>query len=191
MNATAVSTSSLQENSIRTPSFSERKRLRNLIALEPVQIPHRIQLEISALAESNKKFNDCLRDYQYIKWFKKYGYGNIPWNELKPCTILDHPSQKWGFLPCDHFFCANCCPETDNYEFICSVENCGKKFSKQVVHFIDMQRSVTSSTLFKIVVPEDLNFKKNWFHLFYLVVVNTSRIYLLGKLLVSKSGEIH
>lgn len=139
-NEPVAATSSTSNQRYQKTSVST---LRRLSVMEPMQISPRIQLEMSDLELSNQKFKDCLRDLQYLKGLQIYGYSsNSSIVELNPETCpVDHATQKWGFLPCGHFFCANCCSATDNYQFSCSI--CNEKFSKEVIRFIDMHRSVT------------------------------------------------
>lgn len=148
MTTTTAASSSPTSSQQDQRRYSSVSKLRRLSVLEPDQISLRIQLEISALELSNQKFNACLCDLKYLKGLQIYGYSSSSSTEEmtpKTCTV-DHPLQKWGFLPCSHFFCANCCPETDNYEFDCSI--CSKKFYKQMVRFIDMNRSVIIFSFF-------------------------------------------
>lgn len=140
MNDTSVAAVSTRRNSVR--------KLLGVTVAEPTQITASIHLQIAALEQANRKFKDCLRDLLYIKGLQMYGYSSDPSSlELNPETCpVDHATQKWGFLPCDHFFCANCCSKNDHYEFSCSI--CSKKYFKQSIRFIDMQRSVIFISVF-------------------------------------------
>lgn len=138
-NATTAATSASQRDRMSA------RRL-NMSSLDPVHIVPRIQLQTLAVDQSKKKFNDCLRELHYVKGLQMYGYscdGSIVDINPKKCAV-HHATQKWGFLPCRHFFCANCFPLNDRNEFNCPVSNCWMKFKKEVIRFIDMQRLVLS-----------------------------------------------
>lgn len=127
-----------------TVASSLSQRRWSMTSVEPVQIVTRIRSETSAVEQSKQKFNDCLRELHYVKGCQMYGYGcdgSIVELNPKKCTEK-HESQKWGFLPCSHFFCANCHSANARNEFDCSV--CGKTFSKQMTRFIDTARLVLS-----------------------------------------------
>lgn len=140
-----------------TTSASQRSRsairLRSMSTLEPVHIDPRIRLETSAVDQSKQKFSDCLRELHYVKGLQMYGYscdGSIVDMNPKKCAVR-HATQKWGFLPCGHFFCANCCSLNDRNEFNCPELNCWKNFSKEVTRFIDMQGFVLFLFLFLLL----------------------------------------
>lgn len=136
MNANVTATASISSQEQRMAS---KTIIRGLSVLGPLQIQPRVELEIAALEQSNEEFKYRLRDHQYLKGLQIYGYSSdSSIVELNPetCTI-DHSSQKWAFLPCNHFVCANCCSETAYFELNCSI--CGKLFSKQMIRFIDTQ----------------------------------------------------
>lgn len=177
MNPNATATSNPQKQ--RMPGVT---RLQRLTALEPVQIDPRIQLEISKLDLSNQTFKDCLRDLEYLKGLQKYSSynSNASIVELKPemCPV-DHGTQKWGFLPCSHFFCANCYSETDNFDFECSI--CSTKFAKQAIRFIDMQRWVFSF-YFKI--------RLTCIVVFIVAPSTPWRTYRHGRFPMKQSGEL-
>lgn len=138
----------MNANTTTNVSISSQERMasktiiRGLSVLGPLQIQPRVELEIAALDQANEEFKCCLRDHQYLKGLQIYGYSSdSSIVELNPETCaVDHISQKWAFLPCNHFVCANCCTETASFELNCSI--CNKLYSKQMIRFIDTQGSV-------------------------------------------------
>lgn len=101
------------------------------------------QMAVMAVDQSNQKFKECLRDLMYLQGLKAYGYqiSDSPSAETDPqrCHV-DHVKQKLIFLPCNHFFCANCHPDKDKNEFRCFI--CHRTSTKRMSVDVDMQRWV-------------------------------------------------
>ncbi|KAG4078788.1 hypothetical protein HA402_015378 [Bradysia odoriphaga] len=121
---------------------------------QPLPISTLIHMGIATIDESSQEFKDCLRDLMYLKGLKTFGYStNSTIVEANPqkCRV-QHPQQKWIFLPCNHFFCANCSVENDSDEFSCST--CYRKSEKRMSINVDMQsnsrHSVTNIPSLKI-----------------------------------------
>lgn len=62
--ASSTPSSHRDESTVERSKVAKRSRLNGLDA---GQIPSRIQLEIAALDQANQEFNDCLREFQYLK----------------------------------------------------------------------------------------------------------------------------
>ncbi|XP_037037910.1 E3 ubiquitin-protein ligase SHPRH-like [Bradysia coprophila] len=117
-------------------------------------LPISTRTHMGSIDQSSQDFKDCLRDLMYLKGLKTYGYSTnstiVDSNQQK-CRVK-HSQQKWIFLPCNHFFCANCCAENDSDEFSCSI--CNRKTEKRLSINVDIQsnsrHSVTNIPSLKI-----------------------------------------
>lgn len=112
-----------------------------IAATKPIEIePARMEAE----DKFEKELSAHVKELQYVKGMQKYGYscdGSIIDKNPEKCTV-NHETQKWGFLPCCHFICANCHSTNAQRELTCPV--CETTFTDPVIRFVETDRLVLS-----------------------------------------------